>query len=320
MLRTHGPSRIGSLSNEETGSLITSGFGSCVSILSLANVLSAQGSIVQPRSSLFLFFATLPGHCNASGADDRLTVNTWLGSACANTCDQTTLTNATNIVEQGCSSDLQNGNAVAVSRSTPVALQQPSDKFRVQSALDVLTKNYTQVKDALCLQAKSNSTFCVTNLLTDIQNASGNNISVSARESDTYWSRSRSLTHGHYSRGLVDQSFVNLELDPERQRIDCLHRLHACSGQQGRSPRECDEFERDVHVVVRRFVVLRLVFPRRSSPINCSRSVLVLIYQWRRKRDLDWPQEQRQQQPRSAIGFDASIWCCCCHRRVCHLK
>ncbi|KAM0753677.1 hypothetical protein T439DRAFT_322565 [Meredithblackwellia eburnea MCA 4105] len=116
-------------------SLLTSSFGTCVNVLGLVNVLSASGSIISP-------------------------LNSWLSGACSQTCSSSTLSTASSTIESGCSTDIQNGTAIAV-------------------GLETLTTNYTAVKNVLCLQAVSNSTFCLSNLLTAVQTATGTNVTTS---------------------------------------------------------------------------------------------------------------------------------------------
>ncbi|GAA5854446.1 hypothetical protein JCM8547_001826 [Rhodosporidiobolus lusitaniae] len=73
---------------------------------------------------------------------------------------QATLANATSAIQNGCADEIASNNAIV-------------------SAVVTLVSNFTDVKESLCLASTSNSTFCVTNLMTDIQNATGTDLTIS---------------------------------------------------------------------------------------------------------------------------------------------
>ncbi|GAA6028206.1 hypothetical protein JCM8097_006915 [Rhodosporidiobolus ruineniae] len=89
-------------------------------------------------------------------------INGWLESVCAssNNCTDAQLQNATAVIDQGCATEESNGNAIV-------------------STVRQLVENWNGVKEGLCLASTSNSTFCVTNLLSDIQNATATDLSLS---------------------------------------------------------------------------------------------------------------------------------------------
>ncbi|GAA5828852.1 hypothetical protein JCM11251_005898 [Rhodosporidiobolus azoricus] len=115
-------------------SLISSDFATCSSLGSLLNVFLASGSIVTP-------------------------VNNWLDTLCTsgNNCTDAAISNATNIIDQGCSAEVQSGQALITTVRTLVA-------------------DFPQVRSAACLASTSNNTFCITNLLSSVQNATGTDI------------------------------------------------------------------------------------------------------------------------------------------------
>ncbi|KAL8276839.1 hypothetical protein RQP46_010770 [Phenoliferia psychrophenolica] len=88
-------------------------------------------------------------------------LTSWLGGACTQTCSSATLSTAESTIQSGCASDITSGAALA-------------------TGLQTLTSNYTAVKDVLCLQAVSNSTYCLTNLLTSVEAATGSPVNVSS--------------------------------------------------------------------------------------------------------------------------------------------
>jgi hypothetical protein len=87
-------------------------------------------------------------------------LNNWINSICtSDPCSSSTLSSASSQISQGCASDVQNGQVTA-------------------TALSVIINQYPKVRETLCLQAASNNTYCVTNLLTDVQKANGTDITV----------------------------------------------------------------------------------------------------------------------------------------------
>ncbi|ORY89253.1 hypothetical protein BCR35DRAFT_300364 [Leucosporidium creatinivorum] len=115
-------------------SLISSEFASCASLLSLVSVVTTSGSIISP-------------------------LETWLNSACTSTCNSSAIDAAVKIVDDGCSSDLADGNTIV-------------------TALKYAITNYDTEQKALCLQSTSNSTYCISQLLTSVQSATGTDLSV----------------------------------------------------------------------------------------------------------------------------------------------
>ncbi|GAA5896025.1 hypothetical protein JCM6882_005590 [Rhodosporidiobolus microsporus] len=116
-------------------SLISSDFATCSSLGSLLNVFLASGSIVEP-------------------------VDNWLTTLCTGgqNCTDAAISNATSIIDQGCSEEISSGQALI-------------------STVRTLVANFPQVKEGACLASTSNDTFCVTNLLSGVQNATGTDLS-----------------------------------------------------------------------------------------------------------------------------------------------
>lgn len=90
-----------------------------------------------------------------------MAVNTFLQGACSQTCSSSVLATASSQVQTGCATDLASANPVA-------------------EILNTLVSNYTQVTGLACLQASSNATFCLTNLLSGIQNSTGTPITLNS--------------------------------------------------------------------------------------------------------------------------------------------
>ncbi|BGP08273.1 hypothetical protein JCM10049v2_004120 [Rhodotorula toruloides] len=88
-------------------------------------------------------------------------INNWLGSVCsASNCSTAAIQNATSVIDNGCSSELSSGQAIVTTARAVVA-------------------NFNAVKEGICLQYSSNSTFCITSLLQNVQSATGQQISLS---------------------------------------------------------------------------------------------------------------------------------------------
>ncbi|SCV71952.1 BQ2448_4646 [Microbotryum intermedium] len=82
-------------------------------------------------------------------------VNSWLENVCTRTCNSSTVDSAQTTISTGCATDITNRVATAVA---------------LQSAI----VSYSIFRSAACLESTSNSTLCLTQLLTDIQEVSGN--------------------------------------------------------------------------------------------------------------------------------------------------
>ncbi|KAH9454158.1 hypothetical protein MJO29_007121 [Puccinia striiformis f. sp. tritici] len=118
------------------GGLLTSEFGTCSNIMGLVSVIGASGSIIAP-------------------------LTTWISGVCtAAPCSSDTLKQASQSVNNGCSSDIQKGSGIAM-------------------ALQMIVGNYNGAKDLLCTQYTSNSTFCIPSILGNVESASGQNITIS---------------------------------------------------------------------------------------------------------------------------------------------
>lgn len=102
--------------------------------------------------------AGLLGVASASGSVIT-PLDGWIKGVCSTTCSPSDLSTAKTNVMSGCAADLQSGNPAA-------------------EAIYVLTANYTQVKDVLCLEAVSNSTFCLTDFLNNVQTSSGKTLDL----------------------------------------------------------------------------------------------------------------------------------------------
>lgn len=134
------------------------GVTSLVSGLS-SSCQAAAGSLL---SSEFGSCANIIGLVSVIGSKGSVvpSLNTWITGICtSNPCSDSTLSTAQSSVNTGCSDDVTKGTASAVSLTTIVG-------------------NYKPIRNMLCTQYVSNGTYCVPGILTDIQNASGKNISV----------------------------------------------------------------------------------------------------------------------------------------------
>ncbi|POW18049.1 hypothetical protein PSTT_00121 [Puccinia striiformis] len=112
------------------GGLLTSEFGTCSNIMGLVSVIGASGSIIAP-------------------------LTTWISGVCtAAPCSSDTLKQASQSVNNGCSSDIQKGSGIAM-------------------ALQMIVGNLQRSKYT------SNSTFCIPSILGNVESASGQNITIS---------------------------------------------------------------------------------------------------------------------------------------------
>lgn len=136
----------------------TGGVTSLVAGLS-SSCQAAAGSLL---SSEFGSCANIIGLVSVIGSKGSVvpSLNTWISGICTSSpCSDSTLSTAQSSINTGCSDDVTKGTASAVSLTTIVG-------------------NYKPIRNMLCTQYVSNGTYCVPGILTDIQNASGKNISV----------------------------------------------------------------------------------------------------------------------------------------------
>ncbi|GAA5961140.1 hypothetical protein JCM3765_001241 [Sporobolomyces pararoseus] len=118
--------------------LLGSDFATCSNLQGLLGIAtSLDGSLVDP-------------------------VNTWLGGLCTSgNCSSSAIQNATSVVDQGCSSDIADGNVLITTLRTAI-------------------ENFNAEKEAVCLRSTSNNTYCITSLLSEIQNATDTQLSISS--------------------------------------------------------------------------------------------------------------------------------------------
>ncbi|GAA5975432.1 hypothetical protein JCM11641_004262 [Rhodosporidiobolus odoratus] len=144
-LATAASAQLGSLSDGLSSScqssaislFTTGGFATCAGVGSLISVFTASGSIIKP-------------------------IDDWLESVCTQqNCTEADINNATSIIDQGCSSEIDAGQVTVTTIRKVIA-------------------SFNDVKEGLCLASTSNGTFCVTNGLTDVQNATGSDLSFSS--------------------------------------------------------------------------------------------------------------------------------------------
>jgi len=120
---------------------------------------AATGLISTPFSNC----ANIPGLVSVVTATGSVVtpVDSWIKGVCSSApCSQADIDTASASIDTGCSTDLANG--------VPAAL-----------ALSIVTANYTLVREVVCLQAISNSTFCLTDFLNAYQTSSGSPVTVS---------------------------------------------------------------------------------------------------------------------------------------------
>ena len=76
-------------------------------------------------------------------------------------CNSTVTSNAASTIQSGCQSDISGGNQLA-------------------GVLYTVVSQYQTVRNGLCTRATSNGTYCVTNLLSSVQQSTGTNITVNS--------------------------------------------------------------------------------------------------------------------------------------------
>lgn len=93
------------------------------------------------------------------------------------------------MVDKGCASDLEAGAEIAVGLLSLLRgfrcvmyLTRPSFNC-VQVQIRSAIANYNTEQKALCLQSTSNSSYCATQLLTEVQTQSGTDLSLTNSES-----------------------------------------------------------------------------------------------------------------------------------------
>ncbi|GAA6025918.1 hypothetical protein JCM11491_004730 [Sporobolomyces phaffii] len=157
-------------------SKLTTAAGMAVFATSLAagqSLGSSLGSISSTCQSAALAllgsdFATcsnlqgLLGIATSSSGSLVTPVNTWLGGLCSQgNCSTSAIQNATSVIDQGCSSDISSGNELITV---------------LRSAIE----NFNTEKEAVCLRSTSNNTYCLTSLLSEIQNATDSSLSITS--------------------------------------------------------------------------------------------------------------------------------------------
>ncbi|GAA6001445.1 hypothetical protein JCM10207_006670 [Rhodosporidiobolus poonsookiae] len=119
--------------------------------------LSAASSLLTGDFATCASFGSLLSLFTSSGSIVD-PIDSWLDSVCQQAnCSTETLNNASSVIQNGCSSD----SSVLV------------------STVQTVVENWNDVKQGLCLEYSSNSTFCVTDILTKVQNATGSDLSFS---------------------------------------------------------------------------------------------------------------------------------------------
>lgn len=88
-------------------------------------------------------------------------LDSYFGTICTSSpCSNSTISSAEGTIQTSCASDL-------------------SDKTTLVVALDTLLYNYPAIREAACLKSSSNNTYCVTQTLSAVQNATGTPITFS---------------------------------------------------------------------------------------------------------------------------------------------
>jgi len=123
---------------------------------------NCQNAATTLLSSPFASCTNLVGLISVATANGSIVtpVNTWITGICTATpCNSTVLQSASSTVQSGCASDIQSNNALAL-------------------GLVEITTQYAGVHDVLCLEYTSNSTYCLTDILTNYQTASGKPVTL----------------------------------------------------------------------------------------------------------------------------------------------
>ncbi|KAK4056686.1 hypothetical protein OIO90_002238 [Microbotryomycetes sp. JL221] len=86
------------------------------------------------------------------------TLTSYLNVACTRNCTESDVQNAAGLIEAGCATELEDGNAIATSVRFVIA-------------------NYITVANGLCLESTSNNTYCITQTIETVDGAIGSNLS-----------------------------------------------------------------------------------------------------------------------------------------------
>lgn len=186
------PVAAGSSPAPATGTSSSSG-GSSIGSLAAGLSTSCQTAAGSLLTSEFGTCSNIIGLVSVVGATGSVIspLNNWISGVCSATpCSNATLTSATQTITSGCGADALKGSAIA-------------------AALTNIISNYNPVKDLLCTQYSSNSTFCVPYLLGNVQTATGINITLNEVVS--------------MLSGGASQSFANVP--PSAYCNDCGHAL-----------------------------------------------------------------------------------------------
>ena len=90
-------------------------------------------------------------------------VDTWLGGVCTQTCSPAVLANASAAIERAVARRTWRAGRSSLFVPFFRPSQLATDEWETrQTALDFIVGNYTELKGVLCLQATSNSTYCLT--------------------------------------------------------------------------------------------------------------------------------------------------------------
>ncbi|ORY75380.1 hypothetical protein BCR35DRAFT_343421 [Leucosporidium creatinivorum] len=102
---------------------------------------AAATSLVTTPFAACIDIVGLAGVFSASGSVVG-PLDNWLHGACARSCSDSDLASAKSLLDQGCKQDIADGSALA-------------------TGLNAVVANYTAARNLLCLEAKSNSSFCL---------------------------------------------------------------------------------------------------------------------------------------------------------------
>ncbi|KAI7944892.1 hypothetical protein MJO28_010587, partial [Puccinia striiformis f. sp. tritici] len=121
-------------------------------------------------------------------------INTWVTEACSVTpCDEAGLTTARKVIRKGCAVDLEEQSVAAV-------------------ALYSIITHYNATRDMFCTQHKEDGTFCLPSVLGNVEERSGEKITVAEVVS---------LISGKLSR--ADRAFI--AVSKETHCTDCAHAI-----------------------------------------------------------------------------------------------
>lgn len=131
-------------------SAIQSGLGSgpfqqCANLTGLESIITTNGSIVPPLNSYLMDF------CPSQG------------------CSEATLMNATSVITNACQTNGTSGGAMG--------------GLDIASLLPAILNNFGDIKAAVCIERTSNMSYCIPELLTNIEDATGIQLNVSTIES-----------------------------------------------------------------------------------------------------------------------------------------